>query len=78
MVLNAGDHAFINRETYVVYGLAKVIDAQKVEAALKADGTMKHKDDCSAELLKRIRDGVFSSPFSRPSIKDYCKGKFGD
>ena len=73
VVLLPGDHPFIRRETYVIYGLAKVIDATKLESKVKAEGEIKHNDDCSPELFERIREGVFKSPFSRPVIKAYLE-----
>jgi len=71
VVLKPGDHPFVKRETFVVFAWAKVIDAAKLEVNIQRDGTIKHQDDCSAELLERIRQGVYASPFSKPAIKDY-------
>jgi len=72
-ILNAGDHSYIKEETYVVYPWMKCKNAAKLEAAVSADISIRHRHDCSPELLKRIQDGIFKSPHIRPAALEYCR-----
>jgi queuine/archaeosine tRNA-ribosyltransferase len=73
VVLNAGDHPFIKQKTVVNYARATIQDAAALERAMKADLTMRHKIDCTGELLERLREGVFNSRFTRPIVQKFCE-----
>jgi len=73
VVLGPSDHPFVKRKTIVQYAWAKIIESDKLETAIQSDLTLRHKQDCSPELLKQIRDGLFKSPFTTPRIKSYCQ-----
>lgn len=51
VILSAGEHSFIKKKTVVYYQRAKVYDAEQLERAITADLTIKHRHDCSLELL---------------------------
>lgn len=70
---DAGCHPFIKRPTCVAYIKSKVVEVARLEARIKDDLNFRHRDDCSIELLEKIREGLFKSSFSRESIKKYCK-----
>ena len=78
VVLNPGPgmHPFITEETFVVYKWTRLMNADSLEGLVSKDMTKRHHRACSAELLKTLRDGVFASPFTTPSMQEYCKHVF--
>jgi hypothetical protein len=71
-VLNAGDHPFIDRSSYVLYRLAqhspsghigKMVDKQYYS----------QKDDFTDAIYNRIRDGLYDSDETRLAILKYAE-----
>jgi len=78
VVLTDG-HSFIKRRTVVNYAEAKIVSEEKLLYKIKdtSDQTnVHHESPCSAELLKRLREGLKKSPFTAPKVLQYAKGKF--
>jgi hypothetical protein len=73
VVLEAGEHSFIRRKTVVNYAAAQIVSATKLEQLIEADLTIPHRELCSDELLEKIRQGVFDSPFASPKFQKYCR-----
>src|SRR5258708_4792870 len=71
-ILTIGEHPYITDTTYVVYRRMQAKDAIKLEKAVSDDMSIRHHRNCPPELLKRIQDGVFKSPHTRPSALRYC------
>ena len=59
-ILQAGEHPFVQHETCVNYGQAKVVSVAQIEALLRK-GLLSHHAAVSTKLLKRIRDGAGAS-----------------
>ena len=72
-ILNAGEHDYVDKETYVVYPWIKWKDAAKLEAEIATDMSKRHHHSCSPELLKRIHDGVFESPHTKENVYKFCR-----
>ena len=75
LTLNAGDHPFIEHETVVYYADARLAKAGGIEQIVKYAGYGFH-DDCSSDLLKRVRRGLLDSRYTPKKIKEYCKSRF--
>lgn len=59
-ILRPGDHRYVTRKTCVNYRDAKIQSLDSLESLISS-GTVKHLDDCTPELLQRIRAGVWLS-----------------
>lgn len=59
-ILQAGEHPFVQHETCVNYGGAKVVSKADIELLIEK-GLMATHASVSAALLKRIRDGAANS-----------------
>lgn len=75
-VLQVGDHPFITRETIVNYGDAIIAKMQHITRAIDASLGEK-REDASAGLLKRLREGFLASPRTKNSLKDYFREQSG-
>ncbi len=76
VVLEIGDHPFIEKQSVVLYSKAEPLDIRKIEAELKNPTSRFHWkqfDSCSAELLERVRRGLLASKYTKRSIKDSCR-----
>jgi hypothetical protein len=71
-----GMHVFVKQTTYVVYGWALIKKASDLETILKADMSKRHHKTCSEILLRRLREGIFKSPFTKESVVKFCKEAF--
>lgn len=76
VVLDKGDHPFVQRETSVDYGLATFRPVTKIETAITT-GTCKLLADLSPTMLQRIQDGLLASPRTPNALKNYCRPIFG-
>ncbi len=54
---------------------ARFVNAASLEAHAKEPGH-RFQEDCSEELLKRIRDGLSKSRFTPKKIKIHCADLF--
>lgn len=59
-VLRAGDHPFIEHDSYVEYRFARLDPAEDVESRVK-QGVFVQKEDCSAVLIRQIIVGALAS-----------------
>lgn len=67
VLLNVGDHPFIQRPSYIAYSFADV----KEERLVAQLGTAHHP--VSLELLESVIRGAFQSPKTRNHVKDALK-----
>ena len=70
VVLNAGDHPFIQHPSYIAYNFAEI----KEESLVAQLGTGHHL--ISNELLNRVISGAFQSPKTRNHVKTALKQIF--
>jgi hypothetical protein len=76
VILEPGDHSFIKRTSFVNYAEATKVTVAKLQTIVEMDITVPHRERCSPELLRRIRDGVQASDFTSLKFQRYCEGKF--
>jgi hypothetical protein len=80
VVLSVGDHPFIKHESVINYADARILDLQRVQAALDAHTRtftcMSHKP-CSEDLLARVQGGLLKSPYPTKSIKAFFRSALG-
>lgn len=69
-VLKAGDHPFVKRDSFVVYGKARIEDAQKLLRGVK-DGKLVPHDTVTPEVFARICDGLLRSPRTAPRLLQF-------
>jgi hypothetical protein len=62
-VLERGDHEFISHRSYVYYGAIQEREPSEI-------AHLEVQPPCSADLLKRIREGLHRSRFTRRGFKD--------
>ena len=72
LLLQAGEHPFIRHSTVVHYADARIVGGRALAAALAA-GTFPSHNDCSAQLLEKMRQGLIASPFTARKVKDYAR-----
>lgn len=68
VVLQKGEHPFVQHPTVVHYIDARIIDAKQLERAIEA-GTFRSHSDCTQATLQRIQEGLFTSPFTPQKVK---------
>ena len=75
VLLEPGDHPFINRTSSVHYSSANVFRVNRLQKGFE-ERYCYLKEDMSQELLERVREGLAKSPFTVPAIRDYCADRF--
>ena len=78
VTLNVGDHPFIKHESVVNYANAAHMNLRDVEAVMRGQHgflsiVCEQRDSCSAELLRRIQEGLLASSLVKRRIKEYCR-----
>ncbi len=71
-IVNAGEHRFITKDSYVEYRRAEIIAAARLSKLVDTFVYTAH-DDVTDDLLLAIRDGVEDSPFTARRILNYFK-----
>jgi hypothetical protein len=74
--LQPGDHPFIRQESTVAYRYAEITWLQNINAAI-ASGAAKAREPISAELLRRIQDGLLESDFTPNGVRHFAKEVLG-
>ncbi len=69
-VLDAGDHVFVKRPSFVFYRNARV-EPQNHVLRLVEQGVFNPHVPVSAELLQRIKTGLFDSPHTKREFKRF-------
>jgi hypothetical protein len=72
----AGEHRFVDRLSFVMYGLAEMLHHAVIIARVDR-GIWKPKEPVSDALHKRICDGILISPHTKPPIKNYYRQIMG-
>jgi hypothetical protein len=69
-ILHPGEHSFILRDSALVYRLADVYDIKWLQEKIDTKKASK-KEPVSASILKRICDGLVSSPQTRERVREF-------
>jgi len=81
VILASEDHPYINRSTVVTYADARRVSKEKLielfqQGERELTGSAKLLSphaDCSAKLLRKIKEGVNESEFTPLEIKEFCE-----
>ena len=68
VVLQPGEHPFVQHPTVVFFADARIVDAKHIAAAMEA-GTFQSHQDCSAALVLRIQHGLLASTMTPQKVK---------
>ncbi len=75
--LNAGDHDFINRKSYLYYRRARTISVDTIRRRLTKKSKGKKvwvaKGDAKCCTMKKICEGILKSKFTSKRIKQFYK-----
>jgi hypothetical protein len=71
-VVEAGCHPFIRHRSFVFYDKAVVLNADRLETALRQNAIRLH-DPVSDELFEQIRVGLNQTPYLRPRIRRFAR-----
>jgi hypothetical protein len=75
-LIQAGEHPFVQHETYVVYNNTKRFTAAVLQGAITARQAMP-RAPVSPPLLDRLRVGFFASPFTPHAMTAFAREEFG-
>lgn len=71
-LVQAGSHPFIQADSYVFYAKPRQLPRQGIIKCV-AGTLFTPKDECEAQLLARIREGLAISPFTPRWAKEYYR-----
>ena|ERR1035437_2553384 len=72
VVLNKGDHPFIQHESVVAYYFSKIRTVSDLEDLLDK-GFAKKRESISVQLLKRLQAGLLESDFTPNYVRAYFR-----
>ena len=76
LILEVGDHPFIEKQSVLLYSKAALLDVCTIETELsnpRSRTNWKQFEPCSAELLERVRRGLLASKHTKNAIKNHCR-----
>jgi hypothetical protein len=74
MMLNVGDHPFIQHPSNIDYGTADLVHRGKLEGLVNSAG--KVRQNLSPKMLEAARAGIFGSSRCRNYVKEYFSTRF--
>jgi hypothetical protein len=74
VILDTGDHPFIQRPSVVSYRDAAFFGAEKIVRYINEEKCL--ADDLEDSVLKRVQQGLLDSLFTPLEVLDYCQYKF--
>lgn len=66
----AGEHAFVQRKSYVLYRNARIIGCEEISRGI-ANGTLRTHDDLNAQTFLKVKNGICRSPNTPRKVKTY-------
>ncbi len=69
-VLQAHEHRWLNRKSYVLYRKAEIVSAAALQARIDSDEIIE-RDDVNAQVFLRIKRGLCNSPQTKRKVKRY-------
>ena len=72
VILDEGDHPFIQRRTIINYVDAKFSSTSAINKAIEIEAIVPHQP-FQSEILEKIKGGLLQSPDTPNNIKDYCR-----
>jgi hypothetical protein len=77
VVLNEGDHPFVQHESVIAYGYSKIRAVADIEELLRKK-LAKQREPASPQLLAKIQAGLLDSEFTPNGVLAYYKGVMGE
>lgn len=72
-ILTAREHPYLTHDSVVLYADARIVDVRMIEKGLNdARKLFRQFAPCSAELLKKVCDGIGDSPYTSEKIYNFC------
>ncbi|MCA1791520.1 MAG: hypothetical protein LC667_17225 [Thioalkalivibrio sp.] len=75
-ILQAGEHPFVQHETYVVYNDTRRITGARLQELIATRQAFA-REPVSPELLRRLVAGLLSSPYTPYAMKELARDPFG-
>ena len=72
--LGPGDHPFIHKPSVVFFPDTRVMPVQAIVSEVQNAQASFH-DDCSEDLLERVRHGLLASPATPRRMKEYVRDR---
>jgi hypothetical protein len=72
LILNTGDHPFIDRASTILYADAQLANDISLMAQI-SEGRATPRQACTPEVLRLIQDGILRSPHTKKNIASYCR-----
>jgi hypothetical protein len=72
VILNPGDHPFIQHESVVAYRYSEITSLAVIEQAIQSKKA-KERETVAAELLRRIQRGLLDSDFTPNGVRYFAK-----
>ena len=76
VVLHPGDHPFVRHQTVALYGDARVVSIEALQAQVRA-GTAKPHLPCSNGMVKLIQAGILASPHTPRKVETFYREWLG-
>jgi hypothetical protein len=70
--LEIGCHPFVVKASHILYRNSRIEPVSVIEKGL-VEGLFKKRDDCNAELMERVTEGIGNSPHTPWKIKRHYK-----
>ncbi|MCU1241977.1 MAG: hypothetical protein JWO71_2703 [Candidatus Acidoferrum typicum] len=70
VILKKGDHPFIQWESVIFYADARLVDANDLDAKLKA-GHVVARDACAKKTLDLVRQGILASDMTPQKVQRF-------
>ena len=77
VVLQKGDHPFVQHESIISYGDAQIENVKDLLACVQCATAKRGKQQILPPLLRRIQDGVLKSPDTPHKVREFCKALWG-
>lgn len=76
VVLQAGDHPFIQHESVIAFAYAEISSVARIEQTI-ASGAARSREPVAAALLKRIQAGLLDSDFTPNGVRQFARDVLG-
>lgn len=70
MVLQAGEHPFIQHPSVIAYAYSRIRTVDAIETAI-TNGAAKKREPASPALLKKVRAGLLDSDFTPNGVRHF-------
>jgi hypothetical protein len=75
VVLQPGDHPFVQHPTCVYYSDARITTVARLEIAIRQRQAIP-REEMDAAIVERIRAGLYRSPFTVLALRERCRAFF--